>query len=223
MWVCAWGEGGGHVGSNYKVLLLTNGLWGGRWVRGGGRGSRSLCSWQSALICYDGGWLPGDTVPNNYKHTHASLTRRYTLINTNVTLKFTHLLLSPVVQHRQEHRFEGSPVNMKHIQRGRRWNTAPCRRRAALLTALPTCWHQARVWDVLVCWPPTRCWRARCRWLSWLWWAPAAIRPGPGTELWTGGCQGSCGYLSTRCKSEPRDSDWPSLGLTHKTQDCQIP
>lgn len=222
MQVCVW-RGGGHVGSNYKVLLLTNGLRGGRWVRGGGRGSRSLCSWQSALICYNGGWVPGAAAPNNYKHTHASLARRYTLINANVTLKFTHLLLSPVVQQRQEHEFEGSSVNSQHIQRGKRWNTAPCLQRTALLTAFPTCWHQAQVWDALVCWPPTHCWRARCQWLSWLWWAPAATRPSPGIELWTGACQGSCGYLSTRCKSEPRDSDWPSLGLTDNiTQDRQI-
>lgn len=87
-------------------------------MQGGGRTSRSLCSWQSALICYDGGWLPAAAAPNNYKRTHASLTRRYTLINTNVTLKFTHLLLSPVVQQRQEHGFEGSAVNNPTEARG---------------------------------------------------------------------------------------------------------
>lgn len=101
-------------------------------MQGGGRRSRSLCSWQSALICYDGGWLPKAAAPNNYKHTHASLTRRYTLINTNVTLKFIHLLLSPVVQQRQEHRFDGSSVNTRHVHRSKGRNTAPCRRPAAL-------------------------------------------------------------------------------------------
>lgn len=78
----------------------------------------------------------------------------------------------------------------------------------------PTCWRPVRVWGFPERWPPTRRWPARCRWPTSPWWAPAAIRPGPGSELWTGECPGSCGCPNTRCRSERRGSDSPSPGLT---------
>lgn len=59
-------------------------------MQGGGRGSRSLCGWQSALICYDGCWLPEAATLDNYTQTHTQVHtdrhRRHAKVQPFVTL-----------------------------------------------------------------------------------------------------------------------------------------
>lgn len=88
-------------GSNYKVLLLTNERQGGEW-RGGGRGSRSSCGWQSALICYDGCWLPRDGASDNY--TACTHTRTHTNMQVHADQH---------QRHAEVHRFVTIPCSLQ--------------------------------------------------------------------------------------------------------------